>query len=70
MKRNNILYPGRWDDYRGLSEPTVFVEGTYRKEFGKEESDRMDDELIAKIKTVLKSHNIINKVKSIHYSES
>jgi hypothetical protein len=35
--------------YRGLPEPTVFVEGTYRKEFGKEESDRID-ELIAKIK--------------------
>lgn len=51
MKRNNILYPGRWDDYRGLPEPTVFVEGTYRKEFGKEESDRMD-ELIAKIKAL------------------
>jgi hypothetical protein len=52
MKRNNILYAGRWDDYRGLPEPTVFVEeGTYRKVFGKEESDRMD-ELIAKIKAL------------------
>jgi hypothetical protein len=51
MKRNNILYLGRWDDYRGLPEPTVFVEGAYRKEFGKEESDKMD-ELIAKIKAL------------------